>query len=60
MDRNGMFLPDRISEPAIDRAAVEAMITGPNEYLTFLCTPWGSGTRIGIDRDLDGVLNGNE
>jgi len=60
MDRNGVFFPDRISEPAIDRVALEAMITGPSDALTFTCTPWGSGTRIGIDRDLDGVLNGDQ
>ena len=60
MDRGGMFFPDRSVEPAVDRASVEAMISGPSDYLTFTCTPWGSGTRIGIDRDLDGVLNGDE
>jgi len=60
MDRSGMFFPDRGAEPAVDRAAVEAMISGPSDFLTFTCTPWGSGTRIGIDRDLDGVLNGDE
>jgi len=27
---------------------------------TFTAVPPGSGKRIGIDRDLDGVLNGNE
>jgi hypothetical protein len=28
--------------------------------LTYTCTPPGSGQRIGIDRDLDGVLDGDE
>jgi DNA-binding beta-propeller fold protein YncE len=60
MGRDGMFLPDRTGDSVVDRAAVEASITGPGHYLTFLCTPWGSGTRIGIDRNLDGVLNGDE
>jgi hypothetical protein len=60
MDRSGLFHPDRNSEPTIDRSAVEASITGPNQYLTYMCTPWGSGERIGIDRNLDGVLNGDE
>ena len=60
MDRIGMFFPDRIGEPVLDRAAIEAMIAGPDDYLTFTCTPWGSGRRIGIDRDLDGLLNGDE
>jgi hypothetical protein len=60
MDRSGTFFPDRIGEPAIDRAAVDALISGPSDFLTFMCAPWGSGTRIGIDRDLDGTLNGDE
>ncbi|NNC77533.1 MAG: hypothetical protein HKN77_06170 [Woeseiaceae bacterium] len=60
MERDGSFLPDRAAEPVIDRASVESMITGPGDFLTFMCTPWGSGTRIGIDRDLDNVLNGDE
>ena len=60
MDRGGMFFPDRSAEPAVDRATVEAMVSGPNDFLTFMCAPWGSGTRIGVDRDLDGVLNGDE
>jgi len=60
MDRSGQFRPDRAAEPAIDRTSLEALITAPDQYLTFLCTPWGSGTRIGIDRNLDGILNGDE
>jgi hypothetical protein len=28
--------------------------------LTFTAVPSGSGQRIGIDRDLDGVLDGDE
>ena len=60
MTRTGQFQSDRAAEPAIDRPALEALITGPDQYLTFMCTPWGSGTRIGIDRDLDGVLDADE
>jgi DNA-binding beta-propeller fold protein YncE len=60
MDRSGAFLPDRIGEPTIDRAALEATISANGDNLTFMCTPWGSGARIGIDRDSDGILNGDE
>ena len=60
MERSGLFLPDRIGEPAIDRATLESLVTASNQYLTFTCTPWGSGLRIGVDRDLDGILNGDE
>ncbi len=44
----------------LDRAGLEALINGPGQTLTFTCTPWGSGQRIGIDRDSDGILDGDE
>jgi hypothetical protein len=28
--------------------------------LTYICTPPGSGVRIGLDRDLDGPLDGDK
>ena len=60
MDRDGQFEADRAAEPAIDRTALEALISSANQYLTFTCTPWGSGVRVGIDRNLDGILDGDE
>ena len=60
MDRSGSFTSDAVAEPALDRAGIEATIGGAGEYLTFMCTPWGSGERIAIDRDLDGVLDRDE
>jgi len=60
MDRDGQFQADRAAQPAIDRTALEALISSSNQYLTFTCTPWGSGVRVGIDRDLDGTLDGDE
>jgi len=32
----------------------------PGGEVTFTCVPPGSGHRIGIDRDRDGVLDGDE
>lgn len=60
MARTSEFQPDSAVEPLIDRAGLEALVDDPEEFLTFTCTPWGSGTRIGIDRDLDGVLDRDE
>ena len=60
MARTAEFQSDKATDPPIDRAALEALITGPDQYLTFMCTPWGSGTRIGIDRDSDGILDADE
>jgi len=60
MARSAEFRSNKAGEPALDRVGLEALVTGVGQYLTFTCTPWGSGTRIGIDRDLDGVLDGDE
>lgn len=60
MLRSGQFQSDRAAEPAIDRSTLEALVNAPGDALTFTCTPWGSGIRIGIDRDLDGILDGDE
>jgi DNA-binding beta-propeller fold protein YncE len=40
-------------------AALLALIQ-PAGYLTYTCVPPGSGRRIGIDRDCDGVLDGDQ
>ena len=44
----------------IDEASLRAKATpaGGGLDLVYTCAPPGSGQRIGIDRDLDGVLNG--
>jgi hypothetical protein len=60
MDRNGQFRSDIAGEATIDRTAIEAVVAGPDDRLTFMCAPWGSGVRIAIDRDQDSVLNGDE
>lgn len=54
----GRFQADRDGEtlffgPLLQRA-------GPGTELTFTAVPAGSGTRIGIDRDEDGVYDGDE
>jgi hypothetical protein len=60
MARTNQFQSDKAVEPLLDRVDLEALITAPGQSLTFMCTPWGSGTRIGIDRDSDGILDGDE
>ncbi len=59
MRSDGLFVPDIASEAAVTRGELEALLTTPDDRLTFTCVPWGSGTRLGIDRDLDGTLNGD-
>ena len=56
----GWFRTDRAGDAAIDEATLRARHDGPNRSVTLTCTPPGSGVRIGIDRDEDGVLDGDE
>jgi hypothetical protein len=54
----GQFAPDRERERALSDPRLRAL--GADGPLTFTAVPPGSGRRIGIDRDLDGVLDGDE
>ena len=54
------FQPDTSAGPTLTRIALEALVVDVDDRLTFMCAPWGSGERIGIDHDLDGVLDGDE
>jgi hypothetical protein len=52
------FTPDTAAgTPRSDASLRELAERG---VLTFTCVPPGSGVRIGIDRDLNGVLDGDE
>jgi DNA-binding beta-propeller fold protein YncE len=59
MTDTGDFRGDRAAETNLSRAELLALVSDPADRLTFTCTPWGSGVRIAIDRDEDGVLNGD-
>jgi len=51
------FIPDRAHQPPLTDANLRALAC---DALTFTAVPPGGGRRIGIDRDLDGVLDGDE
>jgi hypothetical protein len=53
------WIPDRTGAPSVCTADIESLVTGPHTSVTFTATPPGSGRRLGIDRDLDGVLDGD-
>ena len=60
---SGTFLTDQPSKGAyIDAAALQALAlqANPNNTVTYTCVPPGSGLRIGVDRDLDGIFDGEE
>jgi hypothetical protein len=56
----GDFAGDSQSLPAIPDADLRAAVVSSGGSLTFTCAPPGSGERMGIDRDLDGYLDGDE
>ncbi|MDI3288559.1 beta-propeller fold lactonase family protein [Polyangium sp. 15x6] len=57
---SGQFLADRASVAPVTRAQLESVLTANGKALTYTCAPPGSGVRMGIDRDLDGFLDGDE
>ncbi|MEO6029341.1 MAG: hypothetical protein ABIR79_20955, partial [Candidatus Binatia bacterium] len=56
----GTFTSDRGAEAALSDAALRALSAVVGQELTYTCVPPGSGTRIGIDRDLDGHRDRDE
>ncbi|MGH8536318.1 MAG: hypothetical protein ACREXM_07585 [Gammaproteobacteria bacterium] len=56
----GAYLPDRESWPEVGGLGVLKVVTRLGASVTFTCTPPGSGLRIGLDRDQDGTLDGDE
>jgi hypothetical protein len=56
----GQFDPDIASEAAWTRGQLEAAASVPGQPLTFTCVPPGSGVRMGINRDRDTQLDGDD
>ncbi|HTQ81232.1 MAG TPA: hypothetical protein VMM92_14635 [Thermoanaerobaculia bacterium] len=56
----GLFVRDRRAELPWTDAALRAVATGSGHPVTYTCVPPGSGERIGVDRDGDGVWDGDE
>jgi hypothetical protein len=52
------FTQDRSAEPPVTDTLLRGLAR--HAPLTFTAVPPGSGMRIGLDRDLDGVLDGDE
>ena len=56
----GAFHPDKQEAPSLSDASLRSVPTNGGSELTYTCVPPGSGRRVGIDRDADGVLDGDE
>ncbi|HEX6899389.1 MAG TPA: beta-propeller fold lactonase family protein [Thermoanaerobaculia bacterium] len=57
---SGRFIGNRRSDEPFSDAGLRQLALRKGGELTYTCTPPGSGRRIGIDRDEDGVLDGDE
>ena len=57
---SGDFRSDRLAEDIVTLGTLISRSNAPNSELTFTCTPPGSGVRMGIDRDEDGVFDRDE
>ena len=55
----GQFLSDRASDGIVSGSALAAAVDG-RDTVTFTCAPLTTGYRSGVDRDDDGVLDGDE
>ncbi|MEC9374974.1 MAG: hypothetical protein VYA80_01225 [Pseudomonadota bacterium] len=60
LQSNGMFAPDSDSEWELEESALMALAQTPSQQLTFTAVPPGSGERIALDRNEDGILNADE
>ncbi len=57
---NGMYRTDTAIFPSLTEAQLLSLATSEDHAITFTCVPVGSGYRIAIDRDADGVADGDE
>jgi len=57
---DGTFQPDRAADAPLTETALRNLVTSQNTELTFTAVPLNSGIVYGIDRDEDGVLNGDD
>jgi hypothetical protein len=57
---SGLFLGNRRRDAPVSDASLRQSDAQKDGELTYTCTPPGSGVRIGIDRNEDGILDGDE
>jgi YVTN family beta-propeller protein len=50
---------DESGQPLLTLGGLLALL-GPDDAVTFICMPYGRGYRLGVDRDYDGTINGDE
>jgi DNA-binding beta-propeller fold protein YncE len=56
----GQFSPDKSGDPNLTTAQMRTLAATPGQEVVFTAVPLGTGTRIGINRDEDTLLDGND
>src|SRR5207249_1359351 len=54
------FQTDRNADPVLSKTALRNLAATAGQEQVYTCVPPGSGTRIGVDRDLDGFFDRTE
>jgi hypothetical protein len=54
-----VFLRDKAGKPPLTEAQLRGL-AGRDTSITYTCVPKGNGVRMALDRNLNGVLNGDE
>jgi DNA-binding beta-propeller fold protein YncE len=54
------FQPDRNADGVVDKTTLRALAAVVGQEQTYTCVPLGSGPRIGVDRDEDGIFDRRE
>jgi YVTN family beta-propeller protein len=57
---DGLFEPDTTGESPLTDSQLRALAQIAGQPLTYTAVPPGSGTRMGVDQDEDGVLDGDD
>ncbi len=57
LQADGTFKSDDAQDPPIPDAYIRNLALTAGQEVTYTCVPPGSGRRMGIDRDLDTILN---
>jgi hypothetical protein len=60
MKKSGVFQSDRRAEPMLKPEELLQLADLPGHFLTFTAVPNGSGTRMALDRNLDGQWDGEQ
>lgn len=60
MNNDGLFIPGNSQQETRELNALMEHVSLEGNPITFTCTPPGNGTRIGVDRDSDGILDSDD